>query len=39
MSGTYPVTSQERRQQISIAFICGLCLGGLVTAIGLLALS
>jgi hypothetical protein len=38
MSGTNTVTSQERRQQLSIAFICGVCLGGLITALGLLAL-
>jgi len=38
VSGTYNVTSQERRQQVSIAFICGVCLGGLITALGLLAL-
>ena len=38
MGGTYTVTNQERRQQLSIAFICGVCLGGLLTALGLLTL-
>ena len=38
IGGPYTVTSQERRQQFSIAFICGVCLGGLLTALGLLAL-
>jgi hypothetical protein len=38
MGGPYTVASQKRRQQLSIAFIYGVCLGGLLTALGLLAL-
>ena len=28
MSENYALTGEEGRQQLSIAFVCGLCLGG-----------